>query len=375
MLKRCLSICLLFSLCAGNAQTPVFRKQVVLNRFVAEGAAVADVNGDGRPDILTGPYWFEAPSWKQHLVHADTTDVIPGYSASFLNYAMDVNQDGKPDLIRFDQPGAVCVWYEQPADLQQQWRSHLILDHAGTENPFLEDVNGDGRPDILCNDAEKKQVVWMEAPSVKGDTVWKRHVISDDPALATHKYTHGLGRGDINGDGRKDILVQKGWWEAPVDPARENWTFHATSLGQECANMFVYDVNKDGRNDVISSSAHEYGVWWLEQLPDGSFKQHEIDRSVSQTHGMLFTDINGDGIPDIITGKRYRAHNDNDPGAADAPVIQWFALKPGKKPAFTKHLIDNQSGIGLSFVVADMNGDGKPDIVVSNKKGVFCFTQ
>ncbi len=361
-----------------NAQVS-FQKHIISDRFIAEGAATGDVNQDGKTDILAGNYWFESPGWKPHMLHADTLNPIPQYSTTFLNYALDVNNDGWIDLIRFDQPGGNCVWYENPKNKNSLWKRHMILDSAGIENPAFVDVDNDGRNDLICNDIIAKQVIWLKAPVTKDDTVWKRFIISRDITKSSNKYTHGLGWGDINKDGKNDVIIKSGWWQSPVDVRKEDWQFHPADLGEDCANMFVLDVDKDGDEDVISSSAHNYGIWWHEQMQDANgstiWQMHEINKQFSQSHALALADINGDGYPDLVTGKRYRAHNDGDPGAFDAAVIYWFEFKSGKVPQWIPHLIDNNSGIGLSFVVADINNDKLPDIIVSNKKGVFFFEQ
>lgn len=356
-----------------------FKKNVVCSRFIAEGVAAGDVNRDGKTDILAGNYWFESPDWKPHLLHADTLNPVPQYSTTFLNYSIDVNNDGWIDLIRFDQPGGVCVWYENPKQSPVLWKSHMILPGAGIENPAFVDVDNDGRRDIICNDTLAKQVIWFKSPVDKMDTIWRRYIISDDATRATNRYTHGLGWGDVNKDGKNDVLIKSGWWQSPGDVKQEHWQFHAADFGEDCANIYVQDVDADGDEDVISSSAHNYGIWWHEQAGDanGNTKwiRHTISKIFSQSHGLMIKDINGDGNADLITGKRYRAHNDGDPGAFEPAVLYWFEFTPGKNPQWMPHLIDNSSGIGLSFVVDDINNDGLPDIIISNKKGVFFFEQ
>ena len=374
------TIALLLSMTTiGQGQGIQFKKHVVSSVFVSEGATVGDVNKDGRIDILAGNYWYEAPGWERHLVHADTLNPVKGYSTTFLNFCLDVNSDGWPDLIRFDQPGGVCMWYENPQTANRIWKRHLILPSAGIETPVFVDVDKDGRKDLICNDPAARQVIWLKSPSKPGDTLWQRYIISSDSLLGTHKYTHGLGWGDVNRDGNNDVIIRSGWWESPGDVKKANWTFHPADIGKDCANMFVLDVDRDGDADIITSSAHDYGIWWYEQRPTGKgesiWATHEISKLFSQSHAMAMEDINGDGHPDLITGKRYFAHNEKDPGAFEPAVLYWFEYKPGKIPVWMPHEIDNNSGIGNSFVVRDMNLDGLPDIITSNKKGVFFFEQ
>jgi hypothetical protein len=362
------------------AQEVRFKKHIVSNVFVSEGAATGDVNKDGRIDILAGSFWYEAPNWKPHAVHADTLNPAKGYSTTFLNFCMDINNDGWPDLIKFDIPGGPCTWYENPQGKEVLWKKHGVLSSAGIETPVFVDVDLDGRKDLICNDTEAKQVVWLKPPTGKGDTIWQRYTISSDPARATDRYTHGLGWGDVNKDGRNDIIIKTGWWESPADVKQANWTFHPANLGEDCANMFVLDVDQDGDADILSSSAHHHGIWWHGQQKNSNgettWTTHEISKLFSQSHAMAMEDINGDGHPDLITGKRYFAHNNGiDPGSYDPAVLYWFEYVPGKTPQWIPHEIDNNSGVGNSFVVSDINKDGRLDIITSNKKGVFFFQQ
>ena len=177
----------------------------------------------------------------------------------------------------------------------------------------------------------------------------------------------------------RDILVREGWYEKPSNPKNTPWAFHEADLGEKCSQIYTYDFDKDGDLDVISASAHDYGIWWYENMSkDASeFKRHLIDSSFSQTHGAAFEDINNDGLPDFITGKRHFAHNGKDPGGTEVAVLYWFEFQRDKKnnPQWVPHLIDDNSGVGLHVVIHDLNGDGKLDIINSNKKGVIYFLQ
>lgn len=359
-----------------------FKKYHLWDEFYTEGVNVGDINKDGKTDIVAGARWFEAPDWKPHNVWIHKKfDYTKGYSDSFLNFVMDVNEDGWIDLISFDFPGREVYWFENPKGEEALWKRYLIDSVASNESPMMVDVDGNGRQDLVFGNEKLGQMFWVSASVRKGKVTWTRNPVSEKSAKGVGMFAHGLGWGDVNGDSRNDIIIRGGWWEAPKDLKMSPWKFHEADLGESCAQMLTYDFDADGDNDIVSSSAHEYGMWWYEQVtgPNGqsSFITHTIDSSFSESHALVLEDINLDGLPDLVTGKRYFSHQGRGPGGLEPAVLYWFEfLKDGRqKPVWVPHLIDNNSGVGIQFVTEDMNKDGKPDIVIANKNGVFYFQQ
>ncbi|MEO7297400.1 MAG: VCBS repeat-containing protein [Verrucomicrobiota bacterium] len=389
-----------------------FHKIQLTDKFWSEGASFGDFNHDGKMDIVSGPYWYEGPDYKKShefypatekftRKNADgTEETIPGfegalgtnntYSKNFIAFTYDFNGDGWTDILVLGFPGDASWWFENPKGKEGHWPRHTTIEVTDNESPTFVNLVGDQQPEIVCS---SRGFLGYAQPDGKNPTnKWAWHNISPD--MKFHKFTHGLGVGDVNGDGRMDILEKTAWWEQPKslegDPVWQRHEF-PFSTGQGGAQMYAYDVNGDGLSDVITSlNAHGYGLVWYEQLREKNakgemdFKQHvilkdkaesnEFGISFAQLHAIDLVDIDGDGLKDIVTGKRFWAHGsqgDAEPNAA--AVVYWFQLVRNKDKSvdFVPHLIDDNSGVGTQVLAGDVNGDKLPDIVVGNKKGTF----
>lgn len=353
-----------------NAATPVrFRKTQLDRAFRSEGLAVADFNGDGRLDVAAGAVYYAAPDWKRVPMFEEPVAFNRyGYSDAFLCYADDVDGDGATDLINVGFPGRQTHWLKNPSAAGQPWSKHLAIERTGNESPTYLDVDGDGRRELVFLDGGRCA---LASPAADPAQPWTIHHIASpgDPAPG-----HGLGVGDVNGDGRLDVLIPNGWWEGPSGKTSRPWKFHAAEFPGG-AQLCVEDFDGDGDADVLGSSAHAYGIAWAEQTPQG-WTTHLIDDVDSQTHALHMADINGDGLVDFVTGKRFWAHNGHDPGSFQPAVLCWYEqTRRGGAVEWVKHTIDMESGVGLHFQIIDLGGDGLLDIVTSNKKGVYYFQQ
>ena len=409
-IARLLPLALIVSIAhaADPVPTGEFTKIQLTDQFWAEGAAFGDFNKDGKMDIDYGPYWFAGPDFKtRHTFYPDAKKSksknaageeveFPGfkgalgnendYSDNFIAYSHDFNGDGWADILVIGFPGKEAFWFENPKGGDAPWARHVAWDVVDNESPMFTDLLGNKQPVLVCNSGG---FFGYAQPDPKDPNAkWAWHPIS--PIGGWQRFTHGIGVGDVNGDGKPDLLEAGGWWEQPKsldgDPV---WVKHEAQFGSGGAQMYAYDVNGDGKNDIITSlEAHGYGVVWFEQTNDGGaqgWTKHVIVGKTaeenpqgvkfSQPHAIWLQDMNGDGLPDIVTGKRFWAHGPGGDQEPNAPgVLYWFELKrEGGKANYAAHLIDDNSGVGTQVMAGDINGDGKPDVLVGNKKGCFVF--
>ncbi|MDB5105885.1 MAG: repeat protein [Fibrobacteres bacterium] len=371
-----------------------FRKFTVSPLYDSEGADLGDLNGDGKPDLVSGPYWYEGPGFKVRHEYqpAKILDPANGYTDDFMCWIYDYDGDGRQDILMAGLPGNPAYWYQNPGAVEAakasvMWKRRTAYSDFGNESPDLIDIDGDGKREIAFN-TNDGYMGWAAPDPADVEAPWIFHRITSKGTQ--YKFTHGLGFGDVNGDGRRDLLEKDAWWEQPPslsgDPV---WARHAFPFGAGGAQMHAYDVDGDGDNDVITTlDAHGFGLAWFEQIKQNGaigFTRHMImgnrqeeqlyGAAFSQLHALALTDIDGDGLKDLVTGKRKWAHGptgDVEPMATC--VLYAFQLQRSAAGAtFLPRLLDTASGIGTQLEVKDADGDGLKDILIGNKNGTFIF--
>jgi len=374
----------------GETSTPAvaFDRQALTTDYYCDGVNVGDFNRDGQTDIVAGPFWYEGPAFAEaHAFYPpQKLDPAASPSNSMFSFVHDFNGDGWDDVLVLGRVHKHSpYWYENPRNKSGHWQRHYVFERVRGESPALVDLDGDGTPQLVCH--WDGRWGWLEPRRREPEKPWRFQPIGE--RRDWEQFYHGTGVGDINGDGRLDLLINDGWYEQPKRPGL--WPFHENKFSEMRggAQMFAYDVDGDGDSDVITAiDAHGWGLAWFEQVQEGdeiAFREHRImgDRGEVATFGVAFTqphalelaDIDGDGLKDIVVGKRRWAHGptgDIEPSAA--PVVYWFNLTRSKDGVrYVPHQIDDNSGVGVQICTADVNGDDRTDVLTASKLGVFLF--
>jgi hypothetical protein len=368
---------------------PSFRKHEINRTSIFEAAGALDVDGDGDLDIVSGGTWYEAPSWAPHKVR--DVEQVGTYMNCFSTVPLDADGDGDTDFVSVSYFGKNVGWVENPGKGDAAWTYHEIDQPGPSECAVAVDLTGDGKPEILPNTVN---TVVFYAHEVDGGRPRFRKVALGDTGAG-----HGIGSGDINRDGRVDILTLHGWFEAPAEPLGETWTFHkAWDLGATGIQILGRDLDGDGDTDLVYGMGHDIGLYWLEQArkADGSTEwvKHEVDREVSSVHTLLWADLDGDGEDDeLITGKRVYAH-EVEPGDVDPSIVAYYRFDPARK-GFQRFVISKSGpardapppdsgkrdaqkdfppgtvGTGLEVAAVDIDADGDIDLVCPGKSGLY----
>lgn len=347
-----------------------FRTHLLDGSVEFMAAAAMDVNKDGKLDIICGSSWYEAPNWTKH--HTRDVEVLGGRPDGYSHLPIDVNGDNWQDLIIVNWRSRSLQWVEHPGAGLGEWKVHQIEQPGNMESGRLVDMDGDGQLDVLPSGSSF--AAWwsfQRVPSTAGMEVkWTRHPLPQEVV------GHGIGFGDINSDGRVDVIGPTGWAEAPENRRADRWVFHEEFfLGGAPVPVMAHDVDKDGDNDLLTTRAHDFGIYWFENTGNSrerTWVKHVIDTSWSGAHAPLWGDLDKDGNMELIVGKRYRAHEGRDPGEYDPQYGYRYEFDPKTRTWHRWLLTYNEGvGFGLDPKIADLDADGDDDLLLGGRHGLY----
>jgi len=389
-----LALALASTVLAQQAPAPTFERRVLDDVFFGEGAAFGDLDGDGANDVVSGPYWYAGPDFVERFELYEPKPFDPlRYSDFFFAWTRDLDGDDDLDVMCVAFPGKEAFWLENEGDARKagHWPRHRVFDSVNGESPWYADVVGDEEPELVFLSGGR--IGYARPDATDPREPWTFTAVTD--VVQEGPFVHGLGVGDVDGDGRADVLWRGGWFRQPPGQAGGAWERHDFDFargGHGGAQMLVMDVDGDGDSDVVTSrNAHGVGLSWFEQTQPGAFAEHVVMDAdpkdnprgwrVTELHALDAADVDGDGVLDVVTGKRYWAHGPTgSPGAGDPADLMWFRVKRERSPGgvvveLVPHSIDCDSGVGTQVTTGDVDGDGRTDVVVGNKQGTHLFLQ
>jgi hypothetical protein len=307
--------------------------------------AIADIDGDGRPDLIVGGsmlVWYQNPDWQKFVVATAAKEFTTDCQAR------DVNGDGRPDIVTGDGEGSNNVVWMENIDGGTRWARHSIGTHGNWVHDLeVADFDGDGRPDVLTH-GNGTHLWYQDSPES-----WVDLNLS-----AGEKTKEGIGVGDIDGDRRIDF-VQGGWWYSNPGSRAGPWRAHQFASGYDGGSYTaaVGDLNGDGRPDIVVSEQHKrQALAWYSAPPDprtNNWAKNLLATDIG-AHKLNIADMNGDGRADLVVG-------------LELAELRLYVNRGGVTPRFGKNTL-NTSGCHNARV-ADVNSDGHPDILCANYLG------
>lgn len=322
--------------------TPNFTRVVVDKANAGDCKAIADLNDDGKPDLIVGGstlVWYRNPDWRKFLIATATKEFTTDCQAQ------DMNGDGRPDIVTGDGKDADnVVWFENIAG-DKEWARHVIGSHGNWVHDLeVADFDGDGKPDVLTH-GHGTHLWYQDSPGS-----WVDRILSSGD-----KTKEGIGIGDVDRDGRIDF-VQGGWWFENPGSRAGTWTPYQFASGYDGGSYtaIVGDLNGDGYPDIAVSEQHkrhEFAWYMAPSDPRQSNWAKNVLASDIGAHKLNLVDMNGDGRTDLVVG-------------LELAELRLYLNNDGILPTFSEQTI-NTTGCHNTHV-ADVNGDGSADILCAN---------